>query len=93
MMKVNFHRHAVKALEKLSPKNKEKIRKKIIELNSAYDGTGIIPFQELQIRKLDGKWKGCYRMRIGKRRMIFGLDPKNWEINIFEIDNRGDIYK
>ncbi len=35
MMKVNFHRHAVKALEKLSTKNKEKIREKVIKFTSS----------------------------------------------------------
>ena len=92
-MKVNFHRNAVKSLEKLDAKIKEKIRIKIITLVKSYDGTGIIPYQELNIKRLEGKWKGFYRMKIGNRRMIFDLDPINWELNIFEIDNRGDIYK
>jgi len=92
-MDVNFHRNAIKSFDKLNDSEKEKIRKKVIDLINIYDGTGIIPFQELQIKKLEGKWKGLYRMRIGSRRMIFGLDSKNWAIDIYEIDNRGDIYK
>ncbi|ROL58872.1 type II toxin-antitoxin system RelE/ParE family toxin [Bacteroidetes/Chlorobi group bacterium ChocPot_Mid] len=92
-MKINFHRNAQKSLEKLKGTDKEKIRVKILEFINIYEGTGIIPYNELQIKKLEGKWKGYYRMRIGKKRMIFGLEPKKWELNIFEIDNRGDIYK
>lgn len=93
MLKVNFHRNALKSFDKLNLSEKDKIRNKIIELINIYDGTGIIPFQELQIKKLEGKWKGYYRMRIGNKRMIFDLNAKNWEMNVFEIDNRGDIYK
>jgi len=92
-VKIYFHRNAIKSLEKLNDNEKEKIRLKILELIGIYEGTGIIPYNELQIKRLEGQWKGYYRMRVGKKRMIFSLEPKNWELNILEIDNRGDIYK
>lgn len=92
-MKVKFHKNALKNLEKLNSKTKEKIRTKIKELISCYDGSGIIPFNQMQIKKLEGKWIGFFRMRIGKIRLIYRIDKELLEIQIYEIDNRGDVYK
>lgn len=92
-MKLKFHKNAIKFLDKINDDEKQKIKAKIQSLTNIYYKTGIIPYQELQIKGLDGKWKGFYRMRVGKKRIIFGLDPINWEMNIYEIDIRGDIYK
>jgi mRNA interferase RelE/StbE len=92
-MKVNFHKNSLKSLEKFQPNEVEKIRLKIKGLVNYYDLSGMIPFKDLQVKKLEGKWKGFYRMRIGKIRIIFEIDKENWELNIFEIDNRGDVYK
>lgn len=92
-MKLKFHKNAIKFLEKINEDDKEKIKAKIQDLANIYYNTGIIPYQELQIKGLEGKWRGFYRMKIGKKRIIFGLDPINWEMNIYEIDNREDVYK
>ena len=59
----------------------------------AVEEQGIIPFTELDIKKMKGNWKGFYRLRVGKNRVIFTVDFNSKEITIFAIGSRGDIYK
>ncbi len=54
---------------------------------------GIIPFRELNIKKLKGEWRGFYRMRLGKIRVISRIDIEKDKLIIYEIDYRGDAYK
>ena len=63
-MKVNFHRNAAKSLEKYKANDIEKIRNKIKELIKYYDNRGIIPYNELKVKNLDGKWKGLIPMTL-----------------------------
>jgi mRNA interferase RelE/StbE len=46
----------------------------------------------LHIRKLEGEWSGYMRMTIGKIRIIFKIEKDKKEIDICEIDFRGNIY-
>jgi mRNA interferase RelE/StbE len=52
----------------------------------------LFPFKELSIKKLDGSWKGYYRMIVGKVRIIFIYDKEQNVLFINEIDFRGNIY-
>jgi len=92
-MKIEFSRSALKFIEKLGEKDKEKVRLKLKSLLISLEGQGIIPFRELDIKKLDGKWSGVFRMRVGKIRTIFKIDKDNQVLLIYEIDFRGSIYK
>ncbi|NIT55764.1 MAG: type II toxin-antitoxin system RelE/ParE family toxin [Aliifodinibius sp.] len=92
-MRIKFSRSAVKFVEKLKGKDQERIRRKISTLTSAIENQGIIPFKELDIKKLSGDWTGYFRMRIGKLRIIFRIDKENEQLLVYEIDFRGDIYK
>ena len=47
---------------------------------------GIIPFREMNIKKLKGEWRGFYRMRLGKIRVIFRIDIEKDKLIIYEID-------
>jgi mRNA interferase RelE/StbE len=47
----------------------------------------------MDIKKLEGEWNGFLRMRIGKNRVIFKIDSLKKELLIYEIDNRGSVYK
>lgn len=52
-----------------------------------------IPFTELKIKKLEGKWKGFFRMRTNGIRIIYRIDRESEEILVYEIDYRGGAYK
>jgi mRNA interferase RelE/StbE len=54
---------------------------------------GVIPFTELDIKKMKGDWEGFYRLRIGKNRVIFTLDSDSRDIEVYVIGARGDVYK
>jgi len=47
----------------------------------------------VDIKKLKGKWKGFYRVRIGRIRIIAEFDFENSVVFIEEIDWRGNAYK
>ena len=47
----------------------------------------------IDIRKLKGRWKGFYRIRKGKLRIIAEFDFENSVIFVEEIDWRGNVYK
>lgn len=42
---------------------------------------------------MKGDWKGYYRLRVGKNRVIFTVDLDSRDIVIYAIGARGDIYK
>lgn len=92
-MIIKFSKRAIKFLDKLSEKDQEKIRSKIKFLVTSIDEEGIIPFRKIDIKKLDGDWKGFMRLRIGKIRIIFKINREKDEMYIYEIDFRGDVYK
>lgn len=92
-MRVRFHNRAVKFLEKLDEKEKERVRLKLKSLVSAIEAQGIIPFKELDVKKLEGEWKGFLRMRIGRVRVIFRIEKQDDVLLVYEIDYRGDVYK
>ena len=53
----------------------------------------IIPFNEIDIKRMKGDWKGYYRLRIGRNRVIFTVNFNSKDITIYAIGARGDIYK
>ena len=92
-MRIRFHNRAVKFLAKLDEKDKERIRLKLKTLLATIESQGIIPFKELDIKRLDGDWKGFLRMRIARIRVILRIDKENDVLLVYEIDHRGDVYK
>ncbi|MBW4553238.1 MAG: type II toxin-antitoxin system RelE/ParE family toxin [Aphanocapsa sp. GSE-SYN-MK-11-07L] len=92
-MKLKFSKSAIKFLEKLDAKNANKIRERLATLLHSIEENGIIPFTELDLKKLKGDWDGFFRLRIGKIRVIFALDANENELLVYEIDFRGDVYK
>ena len=92
-MKVRFHNRAVKFLDKSDEKDKERIRLKLKSLVSTVEEQGIIPFKELDVKRLEGEWRGFLRMRSGKMRIIFRIDREDDVVLVYEIDYRGDVYK
>jgi mRNA interferase RelE/StbE len=47
----------------------------------------------IDAKKLRGGWKGFFRIRKGKLRIIFSLDTAGRSIYIERVDFRGDAYK
>jgi mRNA interferase RelE/StbE len=92
-MAVKFRKQAIKFLEKCNPQELENIRSAIQLITFTVEEQEIIPFTELDIKKMKGDWKGYYRLRIGKNRVIFTVDFKAKNITIYAIGARGDIYK
>ncbi|MGF1514095.1 MAG: type II toxin-antitoxin system RelE/ParE family toxin [Elainellaceae cyanobacterium] len=92
-MEVQFSKRAVKFLKKVDPQTAERVRQKILQLYTALAEDGIIPFAELDIKKLKGQWEGYFRLRVGQIRVIFTLVEGEIEILlIYDIDFRGDVY-
>ena len=92
-MAVKFRKQPIKFLQKANPQETENIRDSIEMVALAIEEQGIIPFTELDIKKMKGDWQGYYRLRIGKNRVIFTVDFDSWDLIIYAIGARGDIYK
>jgi mRNA interferase RelE/StbE len=92
-MELNFSKNALKFLKKLSDKDTEKVRNKILQLLNSVEESGLVPSGELDIKTLEGEWQGFLRMRVGKIRIIFTVDIEQDELQIYDIGFRGDIYK
>jgi|688.fasta_scaffold828390_2 mRNA interferase RelE/StbE len=92
-MELNFSKNALKFLKKLSDKDTEKLRNKILQLLNSVEESGLVPSGELDIKTLEGEWQGFLRMRVGKIRIIFTVDIEQDELQIYDIGFRGDIYK
>ena len=92
-MRIKFSRNAIEFLEKIAEKDKERIRQKIKTLVLSIEEQGIVPFREMDIKKLSGEWSDFLRMRIDKTRVIFRIDQEKDEFLVYEIDFRGDALK
>jgi mRNA interferase RelE/StbE len=60
---------------------------------TAIEQQGIIPFTELDIKKMRGEWEGFYRLRVGKIRVILTVNFDSSELEVYAIGARGDVYK
>jgi mRNA interferase RelE/StbE len=49
--------------------------------------------ENIDVKKMKGKWKGYHRIRIGKIRMLVRVNFKERTILIDRIDYRGSVYK
>ncbi|PSB14486.1 hypothetical protein C7B76_16105 [filamentous cyanobacterium CCP2] len=47
----------------------------------------------MDIKRLKGEWQGFLRMRVGKIRIVFRIDAESDELQVYDIDFRGNIYK
>ncbi|BAZ85075.1 type II toxin-antitoxin system RelE family toxin [Dolichospermum compactum] len=92
-MAIKFRNNAIKFLEKANLEDAEKIQEKISQLLYFVEEQAIIPFTELDIKKMKGDWEGFYRLRIGKIRIVFTVNTQSGEVEIFTIGTRGDVYK
>lgn len=92
-MELILSKKALKFLKKLPVKEQNRIREKLFLLISLLERSGIIPFEELDIKSLEGEWQGFLRMRLGKTRIIFYVDDEEDILQVYNIGFRGNIYK
>jgi len=85
---IELSRQADKFAKKENIKDDEILNlvKKVINYSKGLD-------ENIDVKKMKGKWKGYYRIKIGKVRMILRIDFKNKSAFIDKIDFRGNIYK
>ena len=88
MWQIELSRQADKFAKKENIKDDEILNlvKKVINYSKGLD-------ENIDVKKMKGKWKGYYRIKIGKVRMILRIDFKNKIAFIDKIDFRGDVYK
>jgi mRNA interferase RelE/StbE len=84
---IELSRQADKFAKKENIKDDEILNlvKKVINYSKGLD-------ENIDVKKMKGKWKGYCRIKIGKVRMILRIDFKNKTAFIDKIDFRGDIY-
>ncbi len=92
-MSLKFRKSAIKFLQSADSETTTNIRQKLNQLVSSVENQSIIPFNDLDIKKMKGNWEGYYRLRIGKIRVIFIVDLTLGDIEIYNIGFRGDVYK
>ena len=92
-MELILSKKAIKFIKKPSLKEQHRIQEKLAALLDSLDLSGMIPFDELDVKALEGDWKSFFRMRVGKVRVIFTVDSEQEELQVYDIGSRGDIYK
>ena len=86
MSKVIVHRQAVKYLQRLPKKTKERIKNILKKLEEN-------PLEQPNVKHMVGDWAGYHRIRVGKMRIIFWFDDKEDVVYVDYIGLRGDVYK
>lgn len=92
-MAIKFRKKASKFLEKANLEDAERIQEKLNLLITMVEDHRILPFIELDIKKMKGEWEGFYRLRIGNIRVIFSVNLDCAEVEVYAIGTRGDVYK
>ena len=88
MWKIDLSKQADKFAEKANI-NDDQIQlliQKFINYSKGLD-------ENIDVRKMKGKWKGYHRIKIGKIRMILRVDFKERVVFLDRIDYRGRVYK
>jgi len=91
-MAVKFRKQAVKFLQKASTEDVSRIQSALRQLIIMVEEQGIIPFNDLDIKKMKGEWEGFYRLRVRKNRVIFAVRIDSGEVDVYTIGARGDVY-
>jgi len=84
---VELSKRALKHLERLGLKNRNRILRNLEELEGMNN-----PLLHRDVKPLIGKLRGFYRLMIGDFRIIFELDRKKRRIGIHVIVSREDAY-
>ena len=87
MWKIDLSKQADKFIEKKNIKEDKLLFliQKFINYSKGLD-------ENVDVKKMKGKWKGYHRIKIGKVRMILKVDFKERQILVDRIDYRGRAY-
>jgi len=88
MWKINYSEEFLKQIKKIDSNKQKIIISKIEELSNLER-----PFPQPAVRRLVGKLKGFFRLRVGALRIIFKVSLKGKEINIYTVLHRRNAYK
>lgn len=88
--KLYWLRRAEKAFQKLDQASRDRIRKAFRNLVDYYDGKADNP---PDVKRLHGKYRGLFRLRVGNLRIIFKVEHNKLVIIVIDIVPRGDAYK
>ena len=91
-MKVEFSKRAAKFLKKLDSDKQRLVRVKITTLETSLTERKALPFDQLDIKKMKGNWRGYFRVRIGQIRIIFTIRLEADRLYIYDISFRGSAY-
>ncbi len=84
---VELSKSILKALERLGKTASSRILDRLEKLADMEN-----PLRHKDVRALEGKLKGFYRLRVGKYRIIFEMDSENRRIGLLAIVPRGKGY-
>lgn len=85
---IDFSEQSVKFCKKNSISS-DKISELIVKAIKKLRGENI----NIEIAKLSGSWRGFYKIRTGKIRIIAAFDFDNQKVRVEIIDWRGNAYK
>ena len=91
-MVVKFRKQAIKFLQKASDEDVARIQGALRQLVVTVEEQGIIPFNDLDIKKIKGECEGFYRLRVGENRVVFTVRIDSGEVDVYTIGARGDVY-
>lgn len=88
MWKIDLSKQADKFAEKENINDDELLLliQKLINYSRGLD-------ENIDVKKMKGKWKGYHRIKIGKIRMILRVDFRERLVFVDRIDYRGRVYK
>jgi len=86
MFNIIPHKRVIKFINKRTPKDKERIREKLLELQK----NPYPPNDSADIKKLQSK--NGFRLRVGDYRFLYDVVDSELIIYMDNADNRGDIY-
>ena len=88
MWKIDLRKQADKFIEKENINEDEILFliRKFINYSKGLD-------ENVDVKKMKGKWRGYHRIKIGKVRMILKVNFKERQILVDRIDYRGRVYK
>ncbi len=88
MWKIDLSKQADKFIEKENIKEDEilSLIRRFINYSKGLD-------ENVDVKKMKGKWKGYHRIKIGKVMIILKVDFKERQILVDRIDYRSRVYK
>ena len=85
--RIDYSRDSLEFINKhaLQDKVREELRKFLVVIHK-----GQAP---INLKKLEGKWTGYYRLRKGKIRIIFYINKSEKVLYVERVDFRGNVYR